>query len=203
MNNNNKHEFPDWEQRYRETDVEKMPWYYEELEPDVREALKELNLHEGRALDIGTGPGTQAMGLAAIGFEVTATDISGTAIDKAHARAKVKGIKVDWRTDDILNTALTGKFDLIFDRGCFHTLDPGLRDRYVDIVSGLLNPGGYLFLKTFSVKEPGQDGPYRFAPGDIKKYFSGKLEIISIRETVFQGTRKPLPKALFSIIRQR
>lgn len=202
MNSKEKHEFPDWEQRYRETDVEKMPWYYKELEPDVREALKDLGLHEGRALDIGTGPGTQAMGLAAIGFEVTATDISGTAIDKARARAEAKGIKVDWKTDNILDTALTGKFDLIFDRGCFHTLDPELRDRYVDIVSGLLNPGGYLLLKTFSVKEPGQEGPYRFAPEDIEKYFSRKLEIILIRETVFQGTRKPLPKALFSIIRR-
>lgn len=197
-----KREFPLWEQLYQETDVESMPWYYRELEPDVRATLKDLGLHEGRALDIGTGPGTQAVGLAAIGFHVTATDISPTAIEKARARAEDQSIHVNWLADDILDTAVTGEFDLIFDRGCFHVLDPELRDRYVTVVNGLLKPGAYLLLKTFSTKQPGAQGPHRFAPADIKKHFADALEIVSIREAVFQGTHDTPPAALFAVMRK-
>ncbi|MCK4268125.1 MAG: class I SAM-dependent methyltransferase [Actinomycetia bacterium] len=202
MSAEKKRNFPKWEQFYQEADMEKLPWFFRDLEPDVRTALKELDLHKGRALDLGTGPGTQAMGLAAIGFDVTATDISQAAVDHARNTAEAAGLEIDWRVDDILHTSLTDKFDLIFDRGCFHVLNAKSRPHYVADVSGLLNPGGYLLLKTFIAKEPEPEGPHRFAPEDIKKYFSPALEIISIRETVFQGTLDPLPRALFAIMRQ-
>ena len=43
---------------------------------DLRQALDQLGLRHGRALDLGSGPGTQAMQLAQRGFDMTATDIS-------------------------------------------------------------------------------------------------------------------------------
>lgn len=202
MNAEKKRNFPNWEQFYQEADTEKLPWFFRDLEPDVRATLKELDLHEGRALDLGTGPGTQAMGLAAIGFDVTATDISQTAVDNAKKTAEAAGIEIDWRADDILHTSLTDKFDLIFDRGCFHVLDAKSRPHYVADVSELLNHGGYLLLKTFSAKEPEPEGPHRFTADDIRKIFSPTLEIISIRETVFHGALDPFPRALFAIMRR-
>lgn len=56
---NRQREFPDWEQLYQEKEVESMPWFNQALDPDLDQALTELNLHTGTALDLGTGPGTQ------------------------------------------------------------------------------------------------------------------------------------------------
>ena len=77
------------------------------------------------------------------------------------------------------------------------------RSTYAETVSGLLTPGGRFFLKTFSVNQPGNWGPYRLAPADIEALFSAALEIITIKETVFHGTLKKVPKALFAVMRRR
>ena len=67
-------EFPRWEDLYRQQTVESMPWFNPELDDNLATALDELRLHAGSILDIGTGPGTQAMQLARRGFDVTATE---------------------------------------------------------------------------------------------------------------------------------
>jgi len=54
---NKQREFPDWEELYREKNVESMPWFNPDLDPDLDQALTKLNLHAGTALDLGTGPG--------------------------------------------------------------------------------------------------------------------------------------------------
>jgi len=159
-------------------------------------------LRGGSALDLGAGPGTQAIHLASRGFDVTATDISVAAIRLASEKARKLGIEITWEQDDILDTRLNRQFDLIFDRGRFHVLEPGRRMDYVRVVSGLLNTGGYLFLKCFSRSQPGEEGPYRFTPEQIRNIFGGRLSVLSIKETVYQGTLDPLPRALFSTMRR-
>ena len=57
-------EMPDWDERYRDDPVEEMPWFFSDLDPDVGEALDARGVSEGEALDLGTGPGTQAIELA-------------------------------------------------------------------------------------------------------------------------------------------
>lgn len=179
-----------------------MPWFNPELDDDLEKALDELGWQSGRMLDLGTGPGTQAMQLARRGFEVTATDISEAAIRLAREKAEAQGLDITWMQDDILDTRLTRQFDLIFDRGCFHVLPPERRQDYVSIVRGLLKPGGYLFLKCFSHLQPGEQGPFRFTPDQIREIFGSQLKVLSIKETVYQGTLDPLPRALFCLMRR-
>jgi 2-polyprenyl-3-methyl-5-hydroxy-6-metoxy-1,4-benzoquinol methylase len=195
-----KREFPDWEQLYRDTEVESMPWFNPGLDPDYEKALTQLNIQTGTALDIGTGPGTQAIALRERGFEVTATDLSVTAIEKAAAKAKAKGLTISWQQDDILNSKLEGEFDLVLDRGCFHVLPPEQRQDYVGVVNNLIKPGGYLFLKCFSHLETREGGPYRFTPEEIWEIFSRNFRIVSQETTVYYGTLDPMPRALFSIL---
>ena len=193
----------DWEEHYRTTEVESMPWYYTEMDPDLAVALRAMGVTGGRCLDLGTGPGTQAMALAEYGFDVTATDISETAVRDAEKRAAEKGLKVRFLADDILDTKLTGEFSFVFDRGCFHTLAPERRPDYVEIVKGLIAPGGILFLKVMSHMETLlEGGPYRFTPGDIHDLFVPAFEVHSIEETVFHGTLDPKPLALFCILKR-
>ena len=192
--------FPGWEALYQQGAVEAMPWFYPELDDDLKQALDALGLQDGSALDLGTGPGTQAMQLASRGFDVTAADISEAAISRARDKAEAQGLAITWQQDDILSTRLAGPFDLIFDRGCFHVLPPERRQEYVNTVASLLKPGGYLFLKCFSHLQPGTQGPHRFTPEQIREIFGSRLQVRSVTETVYQGTLDPLPRALFCMV---
>src|SRR5262249_37093056 len=171
MPEDEKREFPHWEELYQRQEVESMPWFNPELDEDLKNALDEVGLRGGSALDLGAGPGTQAIHLARRGFAGTATDISEAAIRPAWGKARKEGLEITWEQDDILDTRLDRQFDLIFDRGCFHVIEPERREDYVRIVSGLLKTGGYLFLKCFSSLQPGEQGPYRFTPEQIRGIF--------------------------------
>lgn len=196
-------QFPDWEQLYQEQAVESMPWFHEALDPDLERALQQLNMTQGTALDIGTGPGTQAIALARLGFRVTATDLSTTAIEKAIEKTQDAKLDILWMQDDILNSQLDQRFDVIVDRGCFHVLPPQRRQDYVNVVASLLEPSGYLFLKCFSTRETRESGPYRFTPSDIQEIFQSHFHLISTEETQYYGTLDPMPKALFCIMRKK
>jgi 2-polyprenyl-3-methyl-5-hydroxy-6-metoxy-1,4-benzoquinol methylase len=191
-------EFPDWEQLYRDEGVETMAWFHPDLDPDLAKALRTLNLQGGRALDLGTGPGTQAMALAERGFRVTGTDISETAVKKARAKGKERGLEVAFLKDDVMESVLDEEFDFVFDRGCFHVLPPGERKKYVGILFGLIKAGGYLFLKTFSHLELREEGPYRFRPDEIEDLFCPPFDAQSFEQTVYHGTLDPFPKARVS-----
>lgn len=195
-------QLPQWEAFYQQHTLEFMPWFNPELDADLKAMLDKLGLHSGSALDVGTGPGTQAVHLAALGFDVTATDIATAAISKAQDKAGEQGRVIDWRVDDILDTHLDRQFDLVFDRGCFHVLAPEQRPAYLRSIGKLLKPGGYLFLKCMSHLQPGEQGPYRFTPEQIRSIFGSHLAILSISETVYQGTFEPNPQALFCVMRQ-
>jgi 2-polyprenyl-3-methyl-5-hydroxy-6-metoxy-1,4-benzoquinol methylase len=203
MSSDQQRQFPGWDAMYQQQAIETMPWFYPELDDDLRQALDRLGLWSGDALDLGTGPGTQAMQLAQRGFAVTAVDISEAAIRLAREKAEAQGLTVTWQQDDILSTRLTGLFDLIFDRGCFHVLPPERRQDYASTIAGLLKPGGYLFLKCFSQLQPGTQGPHRFTPEQIQEIFGSQLQMHSVTETVYQGTLDPLPRALFCVLQQK
>jgi 2-polyprenyl-3-methyl-5-hydroxy-6-metoxy-1,4-benzoquinol methylase len=195
--------FPDWEDLYRNDRVERLPWYCAPLDPDLAAALQRQGIRAGRVLDQGTGPGTQAVALAERGFAVTASDVSSAAIEYANRKASARRVSVSFVQDDILATRLTGPFDVVFDRGCFHVIKPAQRTAYIETMHRLLAPSGWLFLKTFSHRQFGDFGPYRFAPDEIRGLFDGAgFRVVDIVDTVFQGQLDPYPKALFSTIRR-
>jgi 2-polyprenyl-3-methyl-5-hydroxy-6-metoxy-1,4-benzoquinol methylase len=195
--------FPSWEELYRNDTIEALPWYWPTLDPDLEAAFVRHRISSGRVLDQGTGPGTQAIALAERGFAVTASDVSPAAIAYATSKAKARGVDVTFVQDDVLATKLTGPFDAIFDRGCFHVLAPEQRAAYVESMHRLLAPSGWLFLKTFSHHQPGAQGPHRFTPDELRQLFdqSPHFEVVEILDTDYQGQLDPYPKALFAAIR--
>ncbi|HBE19624.1 MAG TPA: class I SAM-dependent methyltransferase [Cyanobacteria bacterium UBA11149] len=193
-------ELPDWKQIYQEKEAETMAWFNPDIDADLDKALTKLNLKEGKALDLGTGPATQAIALAKLGFTVTGTDISDAAISRAKGIAQELGLDIDFRQDDILNSKLEETFDIVFDRGCFHVFHEEQRQDYVRNVSNLVQPKGYLLLKCFSHLETRPDGPYRFTPQEIGEIFAGEFQLSSVEDTVYQGTMEVFPKALFCVL---
>ncbi len=55
--------FPNWDLVYQNQRIESMPWYNESLDADLERGLDERKITEGEFLDLGTGPGTQAIRL--------------------------------------------------------------------------------------------------------------------------------------------
>lgn len=196
--------FPSWETLYEGDEIERLPWFFRELDPDLAAALDRHGVRApARVLDQGTGPGTQAIALAKRGYAVTASDIAPAALAYASTKAAEAGVTVRFVRDDVLATELTGPFDAIFDRGCFHVLSPESRSAYAAAMHRLLAPGGFLFVKTFSHLQPGNEGPHRFGPDDVRAAFEPRFEVLETLDTVYQGQRDPLPLALFSTMRPR
>jgi hypothetical protein len=88
----------------------------------------------------------------------------------------------------------------VFDRGCFHVLPIDKRPVYIKEIKRMLDDKGILFLKCFSIKEPRQEGPYKFSGDGIRKLFRNDFIIMSVKDTVYQGTLDPLPRALFVVM---
>jgi SAM-dependent methyltransferase len=194
-------DFPDWETLYKSQKVETMPWYNENFDSDLEKELDERKIiNDGKFLDLGTGPATQAIWLAKRGFGVIGSDLSQAAINRAR-KIYASEENVNFIVDDILNSKFNeNEFDYIFDRGCFHVLSPADRQNYIRKIKRILKVNGILFLKCFSDKEPREEGPYKFSQNGISVLFSESFRIYSIKETVYQGTLDPFPKALFVVM---
>jgi 2-polyprenyl-3-methyl-5-hydroxy-6-metoxy-1,4-benzoquinol methylase len=195
--------FPNWRELYQQSSSEQLPWYYPGLDPDQQRALAAHALSEGRVLDLGTGPATQALALAERGFEVTATDISSHAIEQGRLAAAARGLSIEFVEDDILHTRLTTEFDLVLDRGCYHVFAPELRPHYARTLARLVRSRGWFFLKCFSDEQPGEIGPYQSHPRDIEATFGNAFEVRAIERTIYQGTLAQPPKALFCKLQRR
>ncbi len=199
----NKKEFPDWDTYYKENNVEDMPWYENNLDPDLENEIKSRNLSRGKFLDLGTGPGTQAIQLSHLGFETTGSDLSANAIEKAKKLSK----EVNFVTDDFLNSKLhENEFDFILDRGCFHVFDIEQRPTYVIQIKRILKKNGILFLKCMSIDEkdlPEDKGPHKLSKSELNHVFSADFVVENIKDTVYHGTLNPLPKALFVVIKKK
>ncbi|MFC9245958.1 class I SAM-dependent methyltransferase [Streptomyces sp. NPDC057136] len=116
----------------------------------------------GRALDLGCGPGRNALHLDALGFEVDAVDLSPAAIAWAEERASEAGADVRFHCGDafaLTAAELGGPYDLVYDSGCFHHLPPHRRISYLALLDRVLAPGGHLALTCFASGGMGSELP--------------------------------------------
>ena len=173
-----KENFSGWDDYYKENKVEEMPWYEKNLDHDLENEITSKNLSKGRFLDLGTGPGTQAIQLAKRNFEVTANDISPSAIEKA----KKLSNEINFLVDDVLDSKLSdGGFDFNFDRGIFHLFDVSKRPQYVKQIKRILDDNGVLFLKCMSIDEknlPDDDMPHKLSKQEITDAFDDDFDAL-------------------------
>jgi SAM-dependent methyltransferase len=193
-----------WDEVYRDLAPDQLPWNAGGPDSALVRLIESGKVPVGRALDLGTGPGHDAIYLVKAGFKVLAVDIAPRAVELARANAKMAGVEraLDFRVEDVLklsSPASTATF--VNDRGCFHTLAPRDRQTYVDRVFAVLAAGGQLFLRTFSENEPPGPGPHRFTRQELEDLFSVRFEFLEFSEGVFDGPKKP--KAYFCLLRKR
>lgn len=113
---------------------------------DIRipEEVKELvgRGHARSVLELGCGIGRISCYLAQRGLRVTGVDFSPVAIAKAQERVTQDNERPQFLVGDVTRLdALSAPFDVSFDVGCFHCLDPQGQWAYVSEVARLLKPG--------------------------------------------------------------
>ena len=97
----------------------------------------------GRALDLATGDGRNAIWLAGHDWTVTAVDFSAEAIGQAGAHAAEAGVSVDWQVGDATTWDPAGEtYDLVTVM-YLHLPEPVLR-AVLARAAAWLSPGGHL-----------------------------------------------------------
>jgi SAM-dependent methyltransferase len=101
-------------------------------------SLAQLTIREdvGRALDLGTGSGVQALHLTRHAGDVVATDVSTRCVQLAELTFGLNGVNVDLRSGDLYEPVADDTFDLIVSNPPF-VISPGTGERLVYRDSGL------------------------------------------------------------------
>lgn len=99
-----------------------------------------------RVLDCACGIGTQAIGLAALGYHVTASDISDGEIAQAKERAAKNNVTLRFAHADFraLQKTFSQPFDIVIamDNALPHMLSPHDLEAAIESITGQVAPGG-------------------------------------------------------------
>ena len=102
--------------------------------------------HTAHILDCACGIGTQAIGLAGLGYNVTASDISGGELAEAKKRAADNGVKIHFEHADYcaLSDTFKEQFDIIIamDNALPHMLTKDALEKAVKSIAKQIKPGG-------------------------------------------------------------
>ena len=120
----------------------------------------------GRALDVGCGTGTNLITMAGYGWDVIGVDMIPIAVIKSRSKLKNAGHtgKIIWG-DVSQPLKLRGKFDLILDMGCYHSLSLPDRVKYRRNIQGWLQPEGAYLIYAHLPKYPAS--PHGFRDADL------------------------------------
>lgn len=187
------------------------PWDIGEAQPAVV-ALAESGALGGNVLDVGCGPGDNAIFLAGRGHRVTGVDGSETALAKARQRAAEHGVDVDFVRDDA--TTLDGVpegMDTVLDSALYHCLSGEQRSAYAAALHRVTEPGAALHLFCFADGAQGLQVPMVVSQDDLRENLGAHWDIRSIEPTDYtaaltldlldQVDQEQLNKAGFAIDR--
>jgi SAM-dependent methyltransferase len=109
----------------------------------------------GRALDLGCGEGGDAMWLAERGWQVTAVDISETALQRAAAEAQARGIRdrIVFERHDLSDSFPEGTYDVISAQ-FLHSTVRLERPAILRNAAGAVAPGGLLIIVDHAAAPP-------------------------------------------------
>src|SRR5262249_25156733 len=124
------------------------------------------------------------------------------------------GLEIRFLDDDIAESRLDDQqFDVVVDRGCYHSICSFNHEEYVANVRRVLKPGGALLLKVMSSEETRFstheviDGkkvqlPFHFTAAQLKTLFAPHFVIEELRDSYFYSSVLDAPaRAHFVILR--
>ncbi|MEO3765711.1 class I SAM-dependent methyltransferase [Streptomyces sp. B8F3] len=172
-----------WDGFYADRERE-VPFFVAKPDENLAGYLDRGLVAPGRALDLGCGPGRNAVFLAGRGFDVEAVDLSATAVAWGEERAREAGVAVGFHRGDAFDLVRAepdpprpepgpayddpgparpepgpppgGPYDFVYDSGCFHHLPPHRRVSYLALLRAHVAPGGRFGLACFAAGAGGR-----------------------------------------------
>ncbi|MEU5201066.1 class I SAM-dependent methyltransferase [Streptomyces scabiei] len=134
-------------------------------QPNGALVAETAGLTPGRVLDVGCGEGADAVWLARGGWDVTALEVSGVALERAAGHARDAGLTIRWVHAELAEAALPpGSFDLVSAQypALLRTPDSAAERALLAAVA----PGGVLLLVHHAGMETRQAHASDFDPAD-------------------------------------
>ena len=139
-------------------------------------------------LDCACGIGTQAIGLAALGYPVTASDISDGELVEAKARAESQGVSIRFEHADFcaLTDTFSEQFDIVIamDNALPHMLTGEALETAVRSITGQIKQGG-IFVASIRDYDSLLDSKPPYSPPYIHKTEKGQR--VSFQTWVWNG----------------
>ncbi len=192
-----------YKHRYRSGDT---PWDTGKPDFNLLEIVADHKIAGCKALEVGCGTGDNAIWLAGNGFETTASDVSGVAIERARQKADETGAECHFIELDFLKNTIEGRpFGFIFDRGCFHSFGTDIkRSRFAQHVALHLEPNGLWLSIIGNADERRQGpGPPQRTATEIVRAVEPFFEILLLVSSHFGSNRPNPPRAWRCLMQKR
>ena len=139
-----------WDERHRHRPFSADP------DPLVLEVA--CGLPTGRALDLGAGAGRNSLGLAELGWAVTAVDFSKVALDQLRSAARERGVEIEAVRADLLRYRPPGEAFQLCLLANIHLPEEQLAT-VLEVAASSLARGGHLLVIGHHAETPGGHGP--------------------------------------------
>ncbi|RUO61395.1 class I SAM-dependent methyltransferase [Pseudidiomarina marina] len=181
-----------WEDVYKTKAVDRVSWYQSRAETSLRLITDTGMSHEAAIIDVGSGASRLIDNLLAAGFaNITALDLSASALATSKKRLKAKAENVTWLVGDVLTTAFAkAQFSIWHDRAVFHFLmTPEQQQSYVTQAAKALEQGGYAIIATFA-----EDGPEKCSGLPVQRYSAQQLAEVFAEHFTLVHTEREIHK---------
>lgn len=166
-----------------EGDAAQIPWSMTGAVPYLTQWLSQAarNSEGRRAVVVGCGLGDDAEAIAAAGFEVTAFDVSESAI--AWAKQRFPDSSVNYVSADLFNVPAEwqGAFDLVFDFRTIQALPLSVREEVIEKITALGAPGSTVLIATYlreADSDPGDRPPWPLTLEELSHFEKVGLEVV-------------------------
>jgi SAM-dependent methyltransferase len=195
------------EERYRERYKSgNIPWDTGRPDFNLVEVVTQKPVLSCKVLDIGCGTGDNSIWLARNHFQVTGTDTSEIALEKAREKASKASVKCDFVLVDFLKSKIAGApFGFVFDRGCFHSFgSEDERRGFAQNVAAHLEQAGLWLTIVGNADEHRQaPGPPQRTARDIVSAVEPYFMVLSLTTSHFESNRPNPPRAWRCLLQKR
>lgn len=193
-----------WNEHYSDRSKE-CPFFVNAPDENLDSYFGDRRMKRGRVLELGCGPGRNAIYLARQGCKVDAVDVSIQAIQWAKERARDSGLEINFLCQSIFDLQIeTSVYDIVYDSGCFHHIPPHRRMSYIELVQNALKPEGLFGLVCFTpeggsglsdwevYRQRKLGGGLGYSAERLRKLFERQFEILELRKMKEMGSNSPL-----------